>query len=85
VVVQKGEGRAHGEGLQPEGELGQLYGHVIDVHPVDAALHHHSLQNHRIGELLRIECDAPFGLLLQNHPPVILHLAHQRSIGILLQ
>ena len=42
VVVEKAERRAHGEGVQPERDLGEFHRHRVLVDAVDAALEHHA-------------------------------------------
>ena len=42
MVVEEGERRADGEGMQPERDLGELHRHRVLVHAVDAALEHHA-------------------------------------------
>ena len=85
MVVQESEGRADGEGLQPQGELGELHGHEIYVHAKDATLHHHPLQYDGIGELIGIKHDTSLGLLLQDLLSILFHLGNEGSIGILMQ
>ena len=84
-MIQEGKGRSNCEGLQPQGELGQLHGHGIDVHAKDAALHYHSLQDDGISELIGIKHYAPIGLLLQDHPSILFHLGIEGSIRVLMQ
>ena len=42
MVIQEGERRADGEGVQPERDLGELHRHRVLVHAEDAALEHHA-------------------------------------------
>ena len=37
-VVEEGEGMVLGQGGEPEGELGEVHGHGVAVHAVEAAL-----------------------------------------------
>ena len=59
MVVQKGQGRAHGEAVQPQRHLGQLDGQGVLVHAVDAALEHHTADDGLIGELGLVQIPSP--------------------------
>ena len=41
-MVQETQGRPHGEGVQPQGHLGQLHRHRVLIDAIDAALEHHA-------------------------------------------
>ena len=75
VVVEKGEGRAHGEAVEPQGDLGQLYGQRVLVDAVDAALEDHAADDGLVGELGLVEDPVRFGrppqdlLADRGHPP----------------
>ena len=51
VVVEEGEGRADGEAVQPEGDLGELDGEGVLVDAVDAAFEDHAADDGLVGEL----------------------------------
>ena len=40
LVINEAEGFVLIQGDEPEGELAHLHGHLVDVHPVEAAGHH---------------------------------------------
>ena len=51
VVVEEGEGRADGEAVQPERDLGQFDGQRVLVDAVDAAFEDHAADDGLVGEL----------------------------------
>ena len=59
VVVEEGEGRADGEAVQPERDLGQFDGQRVLVDAVDAAFEDHAADDGLVGELGLV--DHPIG------------------------
>ena len=56
VVVEKGKRRAHGEGMQPQSDLGELDRHRILVHAVNHALQDHTTHHMAVVELGWTDC-----------------------------
>ena len=48
VVVEETEGRAQGEAVQPEAQLGQLHGHGVEIHAEEAPLHDEAFEQAQI-------------------------------------
>jgi len=61
VVVEEGQRRAHGEGVQPQRGLGQLHGHGVLVHAEDALFEDHAAHDVPVVELRFIERPAVRG------------------------
>ena len=59
MVVEEGEGRADGEAVQPERDLGQFDGQRVLVDAVDAAFEDHAADDGLVGELGLV--DHPIG------------------------
>ena len=70
--------RAHGEGVQPQRDLGELHGHRILVHAVDAALQHHAADDVAVVELPRVHGPAVGRGVVQNRPANVGDAARQR-------
>ena len=52
MVVEEGERRTDGEGVQPQREPRQFHRQVVQVYAIDTALHHHPAQQAAVGQLL---------------------------------
>jgi len=69
VVVQETERRAYRKGVEPQADLCQLHRHLVQVHPIDAALHHQSGEQRRVVQPVRVHADALVVHLFQNLGP----------------
>ena len=69
MVIQEAERRADGEGVQPQAQLRQLHRQRVEVHAVDAALHHQAGQQRGVVQPGRIDRDALTRHLRQDLPP----------------
>ena len=69
VVIQEAERRADREGVQPQAQLRQLHRQRVEVHAVDAALHHQAGQQCGVVQPGRIDRDALPRHLRQDLPP----------------
>ena len=72
MVVQERQGRAYREAVQPEGYLGKLHRHGVEVDAVHAPLEHVSLQKVNVREAAGVDRD-----------PLPLHLSDDRLSGVL--
>ena len=66
MVVQEGEWGAHGEAVQPEGDLGEFDGERVLVDAVDAALEHEAADDGLVGQLGLVHYPAGLGGALQD-------------------
>ena len=58
VVIQKAQGGADGEGVQPQRQLGQLHRHRVFVHPIDAAFEHHAAHDLAVVQMRGVDVPA---------------------------
>ena len=80
MVIEERQRRAHGEAVQPQRHLGQLDGHGVLVHPVDAALEHHAPDDGLVGELGLVQGPAGFLGSAQDLAANRRHARHQRRL-----
>ena len=55
MMIEEAERRAGGEGVQPERHLGQLDGHRVPIHAVDASLEHDASDDVPVVESVRVD------------------------------
>src|SRR5688572_18491324 len=67
-MVEERQGGAKRERIQPEADLGQLDGHRVQVHAVDAALEHVPLEQVNVDQFVRFDGDALLAQCFENVP-----------------
>src|SRR5713101_7020548 len=86
MMVKKRQGSTKRERIKPQGQLGQLDGHRVEIDTVDATLHNHAFDEVDFGELGLVDLyTLPVSHILQNLRPHLLDPADHRIVRVLGQ